>query len=122
MINEARSEYDFVIVDTAPISLDSTVTDIIKIVDRTVLIIRTDVVPANVLNDSIATISKISSNLVGCILNDVHMRVLPFSFTGNDESAYYGRRGYGRYSHYGHYGKYGNYGHYDHKPGREKSE
>lgn len=122
MINEARAGYDFIIVDTAPISLDSTVTDIINIVDHTVLIIRTDVVPANVLNDSIATISKISSNLVGCILNDVHMRVLPFSFTGNDESAYYGRRGYGRYSRYGHYGNYGNYGHYDHKPGREKSE
>ncbi len=122
MINEARSEYDFVIIDTAPISLDSTVTDIINMVDKTILIVRTDTVPVNVLNDSIATISKISSNLAGCILNDVHMRVLPFSITGNDESTDYGRYGYGRYSHYGHYGHYGNYGHYGRKQSREKSE
>lgn len=122
MINEARSEYDFVIIDTAPISVDSTVTDIISMVDKTILIVRTDVVSVNALNDSISTISKISSNLAGCILNDVHLRVLPFSFTGNDEGSYYGRYGLGKYSRYGHYGKYGHYGHYGHSPSLEKSE
>lgn len=114
LINEARSEYDFVIIDTAPISVDSTVTDIIKMVDKTILIIRTDNVPVNVLNDTIATISKISSNLAGCVLNDVHMRALPFSITGNDESAYYGK--------YSHNGYYGHYGHYGQNRNREKTK
>lgn len=106
LIEKLRAEYDFVIIDTAPLSIDSSVTDIINIADEAILIIRTDTVTVPALNDAISTISKISSNLAGCILNDVHMNRLPFSFTGNDESSRYGGYGYGRYSHYGHYGKY----------------
>ena len=108
LIEKLREEYDFIIIDTAPLSLDSSVTDIIKMVDKTLLIVRTDTVRINVLNDSIEIISKISSNLAGCILNDLHMNVLPFSFTGNDQSTYYGGYRYGRHTHYGHYGKYPN--------------
>ncbi len=108
LIGKLKELFDFVIIDTAPLSLDSTVTDIINLVDKTILIVRTDNVNVNALNDSISTISKISSNLAGCILNDVHMNILPFSITGNDESNSYGRYGYGygKYSHYGHYKKH----------------
>ncbi len=106
LIEKLKTEYDYIIIDTAPLSQDSTVTDIINMVDKTVLVVRTDTVHANVINDAISTISKISSNLAGCILNDVHMNVLPFSFTGNDESNRYGGYRYGKHSHYGHYGKY----------------
>lgn len=106
LIKTLRSDYDFILVDTAPLSIDSAVTDIIGMVDKTILVIRTDTVSVNVINDSIATISKISANLVGCILNDVHMKMLPFSITGNDESNDYSRYGYGRYSNYGYYGQY----------------
>lgn len=106
LIEKLKAEYDFIIIDTAPLSLDSTVTDIISMVDKTILIVRTDTVNVNVINDAISTISKISSNLAGCILNDVYMNILPFSFTGNDESNRYGGYRYGRHSHYGHYGKY----------------
>lgn len=109
LIRRLKEQFDYVIVDTAPISLDSTVTDIIRMIDKTIMVIRTDTVNIDVLNDSIATISKISPNLAGCILNDVRMNLLPFSFTGNDESGRYGGYGYGygKYSHYGHYGHYG---------------
>ncbi len=112
LIDELKTEYDFVIIDTAPLSLDSSVTDIINIVDKTILVIRTDTVNVNALNDSVSVISKISSNLAGCILNDVHMNILPFSFTGNDESSRYGGYRYGRHTRYGHYGHYGKYGKY----------
>lgn len=122
LIEKLRERFDYVIVDTAPLSLDSTVTDIIGTVDKTILIVRTDTVNANILNDSIATISKISPNLAGCILNDVHMNLLPFSFTGNDESNRYGGYGYGygKYSHYGHYGHYGK--HKKHKHSSESTQ
>ncbi len=122
LIEKLREQFDYVIVDTAPLSLDSTVTDIIQMVDKTVLVIRTDTVNVNALNDSIATISKISSNLAGCILNDVHMNILPFSITGDDESNRYGGYGYGygKYSHYGHYGHYGK--HKKHKPSAETAD
>ena len=109
LLDALRDKFDFIIVDTAPLSLDSVVTDIIRKVDKTILVVRTDAVNTNVINDHIATISKISANLAGCILNDVHMNILPFSFTGDDESNNYGGYGYGGYSHYGHYGNYGSY-------------
>ncbi len=116
LIRKLKKHYDFVIIDTAPLSLDSTVTDIIKMVDKTILIVRTDTVNVNTLNDAISTISKISSNLAGCILNDVHLNILPFSFNGNDESNNYGRYGYG-------YGKYSYYGYYSqHKKRKYKAE
>lgn len=114
LIETLKSDYDFIIIDTAPISLDSSVTDIIGMVDKTILVVRTDTVNVNVLNDSITTISKISANLAGCILNDVHMKVLPFSITGNDESNDYGRYGYGKYA-YGRYSPYGHYGRNHHQ-------
>lgn len=107
LIDKLKKDFDFIIIDTAPLSLDSTVTDIIQKVDKTVMVVRTDTVNVDAINDHIATISKISANLAGCILNDVYLNVLPFSFTGNDESGRYSRYGYGRYSHYGHYGHYG---------------
>ena len=105
LIEKLRAKFDFVIIDTAPVSLDSTVTDIIRMVDKTVMVVRTDTVAVPVLNDCISTLSTIGENLAGCILNDVYMGILPFSFTGNDESNYYGHK-YGKYNHYGHYGKH----------------
>lgn len=111
LLEGLKKDFDFVIVDTAPLSQDSSVTDIIGKVDKTIMIVRTDTVNINVINDYIATISKISQNLAGCILNDIYLSVLPFSFTGNDEGGRYGRYGYG-YGGYSHYGHYGHYGHY----------
>lgn len=107
LLAQLRKQFDFVIVDTAPLSLDTSVTDIIQKVDKTILIIRTDTVNVNVINDHITTITKISANLAGCILNNVYLNLLPFSFTGNDESGRYGSYGYGKYYRYGHYGHYG---------------
>lgn len=121
LIEKLKAEYDFIIIDTAPLSLDSAVTDIIKLVDKTILIVRTDTVNVNILNDSISVISKISSNLAGCILNDVHMNILPFSITGNDESDRYGGYKYGKHSNYGHYGRY-SAPKYDIEPIPEESE
>lgn len=119
VLEKLKKEFDFVIIDTAPLSLDSTVTDIIQLTDKTIMIVRTDTVSVNVLNDQISTISKISGNLAGCILNDVHLNILPFSFTGNDESNYGGYK-YGKYSHYGHYGSYGK--HHGKSSSRETAE
>lgn len=106
LFEKLKEEYDFIIVDTAPLSLDASVTDIVGMVDKTVLIVRTDTVRINAINEAITTISKISSNLAGCILNDLHMNILPFSFTGNDQSTRYGGYKHGKNYRYGHYGQY----------------
>ena len=109
-LNIFKEKTDYVIIDTAPLSVDSSVTNITKLADKTLLVVRTDTVKVAVINDAISTVNKISNNLAGCILNDVYPRIAPFSFTGNDESRHYGKK-YGKYGKYGKY--YGHYGHYD---------
>ncbi len=109
-LNIFKEKTDFVIIDTAPLSVDSSVTNVIKLADKTLMVVRTDTVKVAAINDALSTVGKISNNLAGCILNDVYPGIAPFSFSGNDESRHYGRK-YGRYGKYGNY--YGHYGHYD---------
>lgn len=116
LIEIFKSKSDFIIIDTAPISLDSSVTDIIKMVDKTLLVVRTDTVRIPAVNDTVASIDKVSKNLAGCILNDVHQKVVPFVFSGDDTAVYYGGRGH----RHGGYGKYSKYGYY-HRPEEKES-
>ncbi len=111
-VDEIKNDFDYIVIDTAPISLDSAVTNIINMVDKCILIVRTDIVVTAAINDAVTTINKISGNLAGCILNDVHHQIMPFTFSGNDLSGYYHKGRYGKYGKYGGYGKYGNYGKY----------
>ncbi len=139
ILKALKAKCDFIIIDTAPLSLDSAVTDVIKIVDKTLLVVRTDTVKTSAINEAIKTINTISHNLSGCILNDVYPQFLPFSFTASNQNAYsdskrlgqkkhfygayYGKYvnysnygnygGYGSYGAYGNYGLYGGYGDYD---------
>ncbi len=105
-----RENMDFIIIDTAPISADTTITDMGEIADRTILVVRTDVVSTPVINDTITTIGNVGGNVMGCILNDVYPDFTLFSMSGVDEGGYrhYGKHGYGRYK-YGKYGKYSKY-------------
>lgn len=109
LLNIFKEKTDYIIIDTAPLSVDSSVTNIIKLADKTLMVVRTDTVKVAAINDAISTVNKIGDNLAGCILNDVHPQIAPFLFSGNDESRHYGRKyGYGKYGNY-----YGRYGHYD---------
>lgn len=116
-----KKNADYIIIDTAPITVDSSVTDIIKSVDKSILVVRTDTVKVPAINDSISTINKISRNLAGCILNNVHQGIAPFSFSGNDEAGVYGSR-HGKYGRYGKYGSYGGYGYYHQHRRNEKND
>ncbi|MBO5858929.1 MAG: AAA family ATPase, partial [Clostridia bacterium] len=80
LLNIFKQKSDFIIIDTAPITLDSSVSDIIKIVDKTLLVVRTDAVKAPAINDAIKVIDTVSKNLAGCILNDLHQKAIPFVF------------------------------------------
>ncbi len=109
---------DFVIVDTAPVSVDSTVTGIAKMSDKNILVIRTDTVYISVINDTLLTLKNTGADIAGCVLNDVHNEFSFFGQMGSDETEYnhysrydkYGK--YTKYLKYGSYGKYGKYGKY----------
>ncbi len=109
VISALKTKVDYIIVDTAPFSVDASVTDIVKIVDKTIMVVRTDVVTAPSLNDALATLKEVGGNVIGCVLNDVHPEFAFFGFNGFDEGGYYYGKRYGTYNRYSHYGNYGAY-------------
>ncbi len=106
VIEAFRDQVDYVILDTAPLFVDAYVTDMAKIVDETVLVVRTDVAYAVAINDAIATLEDVGGKIAGCVLNDVYPDFSPFKMSGTDEGGYhYGKR-YGKYGKYEKYSKY----------------
>lgn len=75
-----KEQVDFVIIDTSPASVSADAMAISKISDSTLLVIRTDVVLIQNINEQILTLSDAGCDLAGCILNDVHK---PFTLFGS---------------------------------------
>ena len=90
-IKALKNMVDYIIIDTAPISVDSSVSEIIKIADETILVVKTDTVETATINDAILTISDVGDNLAGCILNQTHSDMLMASFTGSSDDYKYSR-------------------------------
>ena len=113
VIEGFKEQVDFIIFDTAPMSVDSYVTDLAKLVERMILVVRTDIVHTSAINDAVTTLEEVGSTVAGCILNDVYPETSYLTLSGSDESRYsYGWR-YGRYKKYGAYSRYGSrYGRY----------
>lgn len=100
-----KSKVDFIILDTAPIIADSTITNVVQFADETLLVVRTDVVLAANINDAVLTINEVGGKLAGCILNNVYPEFSLFGQAGADEGGYY----YGKSHRYGRYKKYYGY-------------
>ncbi len=97
IISALKEQVDYIIIDTAPISVDSTVTDIAKFVDSTLLVVRTDRVRTSAINDAILTVNEVGGNLAGCILNDVYPEFAFFGMAGAEDGGYYYTKGkYGK--------------------------
>lgn len=105
-----RSEkYDFIIVDTPPLSVAADVTGIVQLADMSMLVVRTDYVYTAAINDAVLSLSE-KNNFAGCILNDVHREFSMLGQMGFDESGYgggyYYRGSRNRYNRYGGYEDY----------------
>lgn len=117
IIDELRERVDYIIVDTAPLTVDSSVTGLANICDETLLVVRTDGVYSSVVNDSLLTLKNTGAKVAGCILNDEYTDFSAFGQFGTDESGYYSyshysKYGSGKYSKYSKYSKYGKYNKY----------
>ena len=86
-IKALKGMVDYIIVDTAPITVDSSVNEIIKMADKTILVVRADIVETSTINDAVLTVTEVGDNLAGCILNETHPDLIMASFTGvgNDD-------------------------------------
>ena len=105
IINILKEEYDYVILDTAPIGLVTDTLQIAKLADVSAFVCRADYTPkaAFALVNSLAAEKKLPNMCV--VLNGVDMSKKKYGY-------YYGYGSYGKYGRYGRYGGYGNYGSY----------
>lgn len=99
LMKEVRKYFDYVIVDTPPMSVASDAECFMELVDASLLVVRQNYVTADGLNRAVTSLGSAQSKLLGCVVNNVY--TLP-------QGGGYGY-GYG-YGHYGRYGKYGKYG------------
>ena len=107
VIKSFEAQADFIILDTAPIVADAFVTDIVKMTDQVILVVRTDTAFSADINDAVATIKEVGGHMAGCILNDSYPEFNLFSMAGTGESGFRYGTHYGKYgSKYGKYGKY----------------
>ena len=104
MLDMIRNEmgYDYVLIDTPPLSVAADVTTFMQFVDKSIIVLRTDYVYAADINDAILSLKGKTDTFVGCVLNAVHKEFSLFSQFGLDETGYYGKAGgaYRRYDRY----------------------
>ncbi|MBQ8184045.1 MAG: AAA family ATPase [Clostridia bacterium] len=87
-IASIRDKVDFVIIDTPPASVCADAMSLIKMSDKVLLIVRTDVVDIADINDTVMTIKNIGGSFAGCILNDVYKPFTLFGSMGTDTRGY----------------------------------
>lgn len=117
VIGLLKKEYDYVILDTAPVGLVTDTLQIAKYTDVVCYVTREDYTPKSnlALLNSLAAEGKLQNVCV--ILNGVDMSkkkngyYYGYGRYGKYSKYGYSKYGYGKYGHYGKYG-YGNYGHY----------
>ena len=97
-LNQISQKADFVIIDTPPISVSADAITISEVADSTVLVVRTDCVPVEDINEVILNITEAGGNIEGCVLNNVYKPFTLFGQLGADERGYYGQSHYYVYS------------------------
>ena len=105
MLEQARSRYDFVVIDLPPMAVAPDSESMTEYVDGSLLVVRQNVAATTDLNRAINDLQRGKAKLLGCVLNNV------ISVGGGGAGGL--GMGYGRYGRYGRYGNYGRYGGYD---------
>jgi capsular exopolysaccharide synthesis family protein len=122
VIDMLKKQYDYIILDTAPVGLVTDTIEIARYADVNCFVCRADYTPkSNIgLLNSLSDEGKLTNSCV--VLNGVDMSKKKYGYYyGYGKYGKYGRYGYGRYGYgrygygkygYGNYGNYGNYGRY----------
>lgn len=105
IIEHLKKEYDYIILDTAPIGLVTDTFQIGKLADVSIIVCRADYTAKS----SFGPINELSKEKklpnMCIVLNGVDLSKKKYGY-------YYGYGKYGKYGRYGHYGRYGTYGNY----------
>lgn len=114
LVDMLRQDYDYVLLDTAPVGILSDTLQISKCADMTVYVCCADYTPKSMF----VNVNKLSEEKkmpnICVVLNGVDMSKKKNSYTyGYGRYGKYGRYGqYGKYGSYSKYGSYGSYGNY----------
>ena len=114
ILNILKEDYDYIILDTAPVGLVTDTLQIGRFADVTAFVCRADYTPKSSFN-LVNTLSKEEKLPNMCVvINGIDMSRKKYGYYyGYGKYGRYGRYGYGRYSSYGNYGSYGyGYGNY----------
>ena len=113
LVKAAREEYDYVIIDAAPLGAVIDASVISTVCDGGILVITANYIGQRFAMDVKDQLQKSGCKVLGAVLNRVPTK--SGSYYNRYYKRYYGkykRYGYGKYSKYGKYGKYGGYGKY----------
>ena len=95
-----REQYDYVILDTAPMAFVADTEEYASLADASLLVIRQDVMETCYINDAIDALDNTGTKLIGCVFNGVHQGLA-------EKTGVYGGYGADTYSKYSHYNKSG---------------
>ena len=112
MLDILKQEYDYVILDTAPVGLVTDTLQIARFANVCCCVCRADYTLKSDIGmlDNLVKESKLPNACL--VLNGIDMSKKKYGYYyGYGSYGKYGRYGYGRYG-YGRYGNYGNYGNY----------
>ncbi len=99
-VDKIAEAYDFVIIDSMPISASAEVEALSNIAHKAILVVKADYAHTGEINDAVLLLSK-NDKFAGCVLNDAPIELSFFGQLGSNENSYMGR-------HYGNYTKYAN--------------
>lgn len=100
LIERAKQEMDYVIIDTPPFGLMGDAEGIAEYADATLLVVQQDKAWASEINDTVDLIKRSNSELLGCVYNGVKSHIVSIPTREGD--------GYGNRYHYG-YGRKSSY-------------
>ena len=94
LLNVLAEHYDYIMVDTPPVSVVTDAVVISHLVNGFIFVVRAGHTPIDGLKESVFQLEQVGAQVIGFIFNDANAK--------------------SSYQKYGKYGKYGYYGHYDH--------
>lgn len=70
LVRFARTQFDYIIIDTAPMGLVPDAEGIAEFCDASLMVVREDLILARNINDAIDTLNETNAKVLGVVLND----------------------------------------------------
>ncbi len=102
LINELKSEYDFIFIDFPPVGVVADALSVVSLMSGYIFVIRANVSDYVRVSEIIENFENVKANISGIVLSDVNLKEGIFA-------SKYKRSGYSKYGRYGKYSKYSNY-------------